>query len=666
MSLWSKVLRTNDDSTIPGTILCVHVATVATPDASNPRKRIHRLRCGYAIAGRMEGGQWTREKFLRFNSGAELISWMNFVRQSQKPLWLIAHKLSHILTLIGFWDGLESCEFTMSQPTPKNLDKVKSPRLRRIMERQRPGLLIEADPPTALVCWHRDGWKVIALETRNYWDKSLSQLATLAGIPEPRQPHTDAEPEAFFAYCEQASRVVQQCMTRLAAWHARNDHGNWSFTVSGMALSTLRHKYYRDTIHCPDDINDREFERRAYYNGRTEAFWLGEIRSGRFYPFEGERKAPTLTEQPPRGPFYLVDSRSFYGAVQTFQSVPVKCEAEGDGWPPGDIFPKRLDENYLAEVRIISDRHEFPVRINNHTVFATGDFWTVLCGPELYRAVSAGCVHSVGHWRRYAIETALRSFGLGMWDRRLEAEQAGDQLLAALSKGIIARLHGKFMQRDVRWTVVKNVIPEGPWRHWSKVNHTTGEIKHYRSIGRSVQVQCDAGDMPHCFPALAAWVTAWGREYLRHWMALAGSRQVLLCSTDSLLVTQEGKCNLEKAGIVAEDGIGACRVVTSCGDVTVYGPNHYRLADKFTFAGLPLDSWPASRTSAGYTTSVSLRRTLAHKPPESITETDQVASIRLETDSRRLTPGGWLDRIVLEKDSPTWTSVPTEHLTSKH
>lgn len=318
--------------------------------------------------------------------------------------------------------------------------------------------------------------------------------------------------------------------------------------------------------------------------------------------------------------------------MATFQSVPVKCEAEGDGWPPGDIFPKRLDENYLAEVLIDSDRHEFPIRLPDRTVFALGRFWTVLAGPELNRAVSSGCVKAVGHWRRYELETVLRQYALGIWQDRQNAESAGDKLLAGLCKSLLARLHGKFLQRDTRWVVCKDVTCPGPWRRWSKIVQATGTVEHYRSVGNEVQRQQPAGDIRHCFPAIAAYVTAWGREYLRHWMKLAGQGHVLYCSTDSLIVDDEGRGNLERAGIIGSNEIGSLRVVHSSDHLAIYGANNFEIGDRICLAGLPSNSKRRSRFVAEYSTYTSLAGTIGRRPAESVTETCQVAQLKADAD----------------------------------
>lgn len=152
------------------------------------------------------------------------------------------------------------------------------------LSRQRPGLLIEADPPTALLCWHREGWKLICLDTRNYWDKSPPTLAESATLPLMSTPTDDDRPEAWQLYCEQLCRVTQQCVARLAGWHKQQNQGHWAFTVSGMALAAFRHKYLYHAVQCPAEQDDRDFDAEPITTAGANRSGWGRSAIGGFTP----------------------------------------------------------------------------------------------------------------------------------------------------------------------------------------------------------------------------------------------------------------------------------------------------------------------------------------------------------------------------------------------
>lgn len=663
MTTWGRTLPKNDDVAIPGSIVCVEVATVSTTDALNPKKRTHRLRCGAAIAGRMEQGKWTRENQLTFASREPFWEWLNYRRVSGKPVWCFSANLSDTLALMGFWSDLETGVWRLTKTWQGDLTKIRSGRLKERLSRTEVGILVDADPPTVLMCWHRDGWKLILLDLRNYWDKAPEQLAKLSG-QNLEDPPNNLTPEASaLEWCESACRVTQQCVARLAGWHRSNEMGRFGWTVAGMAMAGFRHRYMRHKIELPPSQDDRDLERRAYFNGRTEALWIGEVRHGRYHPPSGCEIDRSLFTEHPRGPYHLVDARSFYGAVAAFQSVPFRCVGEGEEWPSDEAVNGGLNETHLAEVLIRSESHEFPVHVGDRTLYATGSFWTVLCGPELARALKAGAVSSVARWRQYEIEPILRPYALGIWDERIKATEAGDELLSSLCKALLARLHGKFVQREAKWKVSPDDTAPRPWHRWTRLNTETDEVEHFRSIGWEVQKQQTPRDAKFSFPAIAAWVTAWGREYLRHWMQVAGTRNVLYVSTDSLIVTEPGRANLEKHGIIGNYGIGSCRVVNTADSVEVNGPNDFRIGNKRIFAGLPIGSVSCGGHTASYSVRPSLRSIITGTPGETIAETVQTGKIDATGDIWRLTKSGFLTPIKLQLDENLWagplSSTPT-------
>lgn len=658
MTIWGRTLGPNDDDTIPGTLITAEVATVTEPDALNPKRLIHRLHSGYLIGGRFEKDKWTREKCKLVSEPSSFWSTVNTWRQIHKPTWIVSSDLSKLLTLMGAWSCMDSSTLCLSKRPTANLALIQSPRLRAKLSREIPGLLIDADPPTALICFHRDGWKLICLDLRNYFP---GHQPTSLQTSTPREQSTEAGPDretTFASELETATRVTLDHFRRLCLWHRRLGLGYFAMTISGQALAAFRHKWMRHSIELPPSQADRDFERSAYYGGRNEPMWMGEIVGGRYHPLEGAEAGPTLFQPAPRGPFHLVDARSFYGAVMAFQSVPFRCIAEGDGWPPGDKVGALSDGDMLAHVRISSASDEFPIRLTERTIYAVGDFWTYLCGPELQRAYLAGCIKDFGHWRQYECEPVLQEYAWRLWQARQEAEANRDDLLAVLIKGLIARLHGKFSQRMHKWQVAVGVEAPARWHRWFVVDHSTGKRTNYRSIGDSVQFQTEGGDAKHCFPAISAFVTAWGREYLRTWQRIAGTGNVLYLSTDSLIVTEQGRLNLETQGIIGNHGIGSVRVQETSGSVAVYGCNSLKLGNHIIAAGIP-NTVPTGRgQTCRYVTRCLLPTTITRKPLEQVTEIETIAYLGPREEIRRVGDGGWLSRIKLTPEVEQWMTKP--------
>jgi hypothetical protein len=209
-------------------------------------------------------------------------------------------------------------------------------------------------------------------------------------------------------------------------------------------------------------------------------------------------------------------------------------------------------------------------------------------------------------------------------------------------KGMLATLHGKFIQRKQRWIFVDYPLAVMPYCKWTEIDASTGIATRFRSIANVVQKQIEPEDTNICFPALAAWINAEAREWLLSWIRIAGKNNVLHISTDALLVTDMGLENLCKTGIVADNGIGTLRVVSSSPTLACWGVNNYILGDRACISGVPLlatwdesGNWKATKTE-------SLAEMLSRPPDASVTE--RVISGRKQhlATQLRATDGGWI------------------------
>jgi hypothetical protein len=183
-------------------------------------------------------------------------------------------------------------------------------------------------------------------------------------------------------------------------------------------------------------------------------------------------------------------------------------------------------------------------------------------------------------------------------------------------------------------------------------------LETYRALGWNTQVQRDAGDHKHCFPALAAFVTAHGREWLRTWRRLAGVSNTLYLCTDGLIVTDDGRINLERAGIIGDHGIGSCRIVESSDRVAIYASNHYEIGNKSCFSGIPIIAGRPTRGTITYRTKSSLSQRIAHPATESFSEIEQVAALTAKSDEFRLTESGWLRPMQITDTEESWSKNP--------
>jgi hypothetical protein len=635
-------LTTNDEVTLPGVVICFDTIADETPNPLVPGTSIETLRCGAAVACRFEKGRATRQKQFNFRTGPQFWEWVNHVRHARMPVWIFAHNLARNLTLINFWDSLTRGEFQLhARPKVRSGVDTRSDRHRPV-PRVRKGLLVSDDPPTIVHAFARAGWTLFGIDTLNYFEQSSDQLACAIGRELQSRPDHDGAIDYDFGRCRGVAETVSGAMARLIEWHRQQELGRFGFSIAGIALAGFRHRFMRDRIECPDSQEQRDWERLAYYPGRVSCFWLGRVEGNHFTPPPGADAAPDLFDGSPRGPFYLLDASSFYGAIGSFSEVPIRCLESHLEHDPPRLQPGELNESFAAEVLIESSGPVFPVHHEQRVLYPTGRYWTVLCGPELARARAAGVIAKVGRWSRYKLAYALKPYCDALWAERRAAESRGDELIADACKALLARLHGKFLQKNRGWIDEPEKIAPRPWARWSELHAATGNRREYRAIAWDCQRRDNPTDSKHSFPALAAWVTATGREWLHSWIKSAGQRNVLYASTDSLVVTEEGKRRLEHCGIIAPGECGGLRVVIESLSFELRGPNSYTIGPHVVICGrnrcyqiITTDTYKTREVQK-------LTETLAREGPDHLIVREFVKSLPRLEPGGTVGPGGWV------------------------
>lgn len=579
------LLGVNDDVTIPGVVVCVHVSTITTPDKLNPQKKYHTLRCWSAVAFRIEDYKCTREKIRQGKDSDEFWNWLNAVRLIHRPVWLFAANLQVTLTVLGLWTLMESGCFSLHRRAPQNLIQFRKRRGDREPDKVVPGFLVTNSPPTVAVFYHKSGWKVIALSVENYLSESTAQHVDGTPPEACTVPAMTAPLANWLQHCTDQAAQLKERVADLICWHKRQELGRFAFTISGIALAGFRHRFMTHHIYCPDDQTDRDREREAYYPGRVEAFWVGTVADNRYTPVESAPPELDLFGSWPKPPFYLLDARSFYGAVGAFCELPYRHrESSPETGDCHEPTSGRMVE-YLACVEVATADDVYPVRHAGRVWYARGNFRTVLAGPELSRAYQRGHVKRWLWWRRYHLDVIFQSYSLALWAERERLQKGGSLTACNCVKSLLARLHGKFLQRKSAWEARPKMYAPYPWAQWSVASATTGEARKFRAIGWDVEEEVDGGDTPYCFPAIAAWVTSYGREWLNSWISFAGKENVLYVATDSLIVTEVGRRRLEDRGIVYPGGIGSLRVCERTDSLAIEAANNYRFGKRRKVAG---------------------------------------------------------------------------------
>lgn len=562
----SHYLDRNAGTETPSNLVFVDTETIAEPSAAMPRVELHRLRLWCAIHVRMENGKGVSHTIQYGYTAAEFWNWFDSCLVSKKKTWLFAHNAHFDLTQLDFWEQLDSGRYTiaplLSRPNPETGERKST---------WRGSLCLESSP--FFVYCRKDRQTINIVDTCNYWRMPLAELGEAVGLPKLPMPGPDATDEDWRTYCHRDVEIILRAVVSLIQEWRANDCGVFQATAPMLAMTSFRHMCKLGSpncrkldIVCEPGSPAHDLERESYYGGRVTCFTVGK-RTGKFY--------------------YL-DVNSLYPYVMHEHSFP-RCRMFNRDSPSiAELEPAARVYGTIAEVLIDSRCEAFPLRIDGTQHHCTGHYWTVLCGPELSRALDSGSVLRAARVQYYSVAAYFREWVATWYAAKLRGlrEVGAGSPLYRLSKIVLNSLYGKFAQRGRRWSERLGTIPLERWGGYARSNPETLEIEKCRGVAGYEQVLTEEGEPAHAFPAISAFVAAYAREYMLHLIAVAGEDNVLYQAVDALIVTEEGYERLKASAYIDPFAMGMLKVVGEYGEVEIRGANYYALDGKVTAAGL--------------------------------------------------------------------------------
>jgi hypothetical protein len=416
------------------------------------------------------------------------------------------------------------------------------PGMRPVPERYR-GVLVCEDPPN-IVVFRFQGQKqwITWVDVRNY-----------SAIP----------PSSYGNGNDMATWIGEW----FANWsRSMKDYGMGSLqhTAASQSMYGFRRSYLRSSIYVSTDDSASNLEYSAYCGGRCEAYSIG-----------------TAKER-----VYHLDVRSMYPAICSRIDVPVRLATVVDIDETVRTGSRELLSASIAQCDVSTDESAYPAKREGITIWPTGKFRAVLCGPELVDAYDHGRIVRIYRLARYHMEPALRDYAMGLYKLREQAENGQYQLCDSSIKHLLVALPGKLGQRERGWREVPGVWSDIQWGEWYG-SDLCGRPCRYRSLGGYTQAEVDLGWAPQAVPAIAAWVCSQGRIILLAYIRIAGWENVLYVDTDSLYVNEVGYERLKYAGVVSSSGIGSLVLKGPPATLRVTAIKHYDYGTRRVCSGLP-------------------------------------------------------------------------------
>lgn len=449
--------------------------------------------------------------------------------KGQTLLWTI--NLPVTLAALDFWQAIESGLWLLKT------DKWT-------------GTVIVSDPPNMLVVKAMDckdslrclDLKNIGIETID----ALRETVNADGLCTNDWPDCGFDAEAC---AESISNSIAVYLERWFGFITKHDLGKQKNTIAGQARTAFRTRFLKWPMLCHRNAEATQIEQDALFQGRSECFRYGKV----------------------HGPIYHIDFQSFYPAVVRNTNMPVRMKYVVKDNFADIVQAKQAGWEVIAECEIETDKPDYPCRHNGYQVFPTGRFQTTLCFPELQHALSRREVISIKHAALYHGEPIFAEWVDWCLGVRQEAKRKGDKVAEHVVKLLTNSLWGSFAKRKRLWQSLRDLPTSRPWGNWFEIELESGIIDHYRSIGWLGQKCVDYGFDDDSLPAITAYISSYGRNFLRRVIDCCRRENIYYVCTDGIYCNKQAMSILQSFRLLGNDTIGKARIVSVHPWIVIHG-----------------------------------------------------------------------------------------------
>lgn len=600
----TRLTKTN----VPSSLMFVQTSTYDVADAEKKDRKRQYLALWIAKAIRLERGNISR---IKLEDDKDANSFWEFVRSrldAKRPLWIFCDNLGRVMTLLELWRKVIDHEFVFCQ--------VDSDAKEENGEPPRPswlGMAVLADPPSFVrMRLKGDSRTIVIVDTQNYFRQSVAEIAASLGTPERAEVPYEMQGLPGVDQAYQDVVTLEESVTGLIELIRTEKLGRFCYTIPSQAMAAFRARFLQDdkTILVHGKESALTIERESYHGGCCHVWYVGKVRDFTKPQREVSHKLNGFPVIP--APIYHLDVTSFYPWIMANRNYPVRL-IRYEGKPDYSLLDDN-DENIgrIARVKLRCESPGFPVSRNGKTFYAVGRICTSLAGPELARAVREKCIMAIDAVASYEMFPVFKHFAEWLIEKRQSYKRQDNPAFALALKLLGNSFYGKWGQWRWLWDndeTRQAPIPLGTWPEsrelteeeirealkrgeYATIKEARSAIKTftYRSICWLSQVKGAKQEHKESCPAIASFVTAYGREYVLHLSSIAGTENCLYSDTDSLHVTTDGFNRLEEAGFIKE-GVAGLLSVKSIGHSAWYrGPKDYTLGREVVIAGRKADA----------------------------------------------------------------------------
>ncbi|GAI93672.1 unnamed protein product, partial [marine sediment metagenome] len=254
-------------------------------------------------------------------------------------LWVLARRLVFDFTVVDGWKYLRQVGF-----------KLK---------------FFHDEGTTSIISVKGRFGSIVFLDIMNYFVESLAKTGEWIGIPKLKIDFETCTEKYLNAYCKRDVEIELANFKLFIKFLEANTVARLCYTRGSTAMAAYLLRHYQKRIYIHNNEQAIELERDSYRGGRTECFYLGELKDDNFY---------------------IVDVNSLYPFVMRNNAFPVKYTKITSELTQNALGHILDSKSVIARVLIDTDEPVYAVR-RGRTIFPIGRFWVTLTTPELLYAL---------------------------------------------------------------------------------------------------------------------------------------------------------------------------------------------------------------------------------------------------------------------------------------
>lgn len=496
----------------------------------------HRFKLGWACYYRKAYGRNLEQlDWFNFDNILDFWQFVDNHTEKKRKLWVLARNIVFDFTVVEGWRNLRRGEF-----------KLK---------------FFHNTGATSIISVRGAKGSIVFLDIMNWFVESLAKTGERIGIPKLKIDFETCTDEYLNIYCKRDVEIEVENFKRFIKFLEVNTISRLCYTQGSTAMAAYLLNHYHKRIWIHNNKEAIDLERAGYRGGRTECFYLGELKNDNYY---------------------IVDVNSLYPFVMRNNLYPVKYQKISHKDSPDTLRELLKDSSAVATVLIETDEPAYAVR-KERTIFPIGRFWVTLTTPELLYALEHNHILKVGDCVFYEQANIFKSYVDRFYKMRLKFMEAGIDEYVELCKKLLNTLYGKFGQKAEVWRKI-GVCPDEPDRIevlYIVGSHKTSAIRYL--LGEVFELE-GHDECFNSFPAIAAHVAAYGRLYLWELMKKTGENNYFYCDTDSLIINERGLQNLGDE--LDNTCLGGLKVIETMESMNIRGLKDYSIGDKEVIKGI--------------------------------------------------------------------------------